>query len=332
MFDWSLGLPQIGKVPDKEGRYSDLPQFRGTENKLEGGCHDDLADSLPYHLFDKLKVVGIEDDESEFIPLDLLEKFPNLEKPELINGSYKELFSNEVQVEKHAGKLAQIKYLKLWGLNDLKHFWLWEKKSRLNMIFQNLEILDISVCQNLTNLMPSSASFRCLTKLSVGSCKQLKNLVTCLAAKNLVQRVRMTVGECNIMTEVVVASEGDAANAEIVFPKLEHLDLYHLQSLTTFCSANYSFKFPSLRYLSVNDCPKMRIFSGRVLSTPRLKEVWHNFQRCWNGDLNSTIQQSYYKTVRIHQQKPSFFNIYISAGHFFFCFQLMFIYFQLNLN
>ncbi|KDO40607.1 hypothetical protein CISIN_1g045852mg, partial [Citrus sinensis] len=161
-------------------------------------------------------------------------------------------------------------------LNKLEHLWLWEQNSKLNTVFQNLETLSAHFCLNLTNLMPSSASFRCLTKLRVWACEHLINLVASSAAKNLVQLVHVSVSECSKITELVVASEGDAANDEIIFPKLGYLELHRLQSLTTFCSANYTFKFPSLCDLSVSACPKMKIFCGGVFSAPRLKEVCLN--------------------------------------------------------
>lgn len=136
------------------------------------------------HRLNKLKVLAIENDKSEVLAPDLLERFHNLVNLELADGSYKELFSNEGQVEKLVGKLARIKCLQLSRLNDLKHLWLWEENSKLSMIFQNLVTLDISFCRNLKNLLPSSASLRCLTKLSVWCCEQLINLVTSSAAKN----------------------------------------------------------------------------------------------------------------------------------------------------
>ncbi|KAH9728327.1 hypothetical protein KPL70_008994 [Citrus sinensis] len=249
---------------------------------------------FPDHLLNKLKVLAIENDKSEVLAPDLLERFHNLVNLELADGSYKELFSNEGQVEKLVGKLARIKCLQLSGLNDLKHLWLWEENSKLNMIFQNLETLDISFCRNLKNLLPSSASFRCLTKLSVWCCEQLINLVTSSAAKNLVQLVTMKVDGCSKITELVVAIEADEANEEIFFPKLESLDLNRLQSLTTFCSANYNFKFPSLCYLSVSACPKMKIFCRGVLSAPRLEKKSWGYT---GSDSNHVVNYEYWQII-----------------------------------
>ncbi|XP_052293099.1 probable disease resistance protein At4g27220 isoform X7 [Citrus sinensis] len=285
---------------------------------------------FPDHLLNKLEVLAIENDESEVLSPDLLERFHNLVSLQLERSSYKELFSNEGQVEKHVGKLAQIKHLKLRRLNDLKHLWLREQNSKLNTVFQNLETLSAHFCLNLTNLMPSSASFRCLKELRVCACEHLINLVASSAAKNLVQLVHVSVSECSKITELVVASEGDAANNEIIFPKLEYLNLHRLQSLTTFCSANYTFKFLSLWRLSVSACPKMKIFCGGVFSAPRLKEVWLNGQNFWDGDLNTTIQLSYYKTNAQSStddsgaNKPFCFYLHCSALALFnFCVALL---------
>ncbi|KAL5770789.1 hypothetical protein ACOSP7_014943 [Xanthoceras sorbifolium] len=96
------------------------------------------------------------------------------------------------------------------------------------------------------------------------------------------------------MTEVI-ANKEDIEEDEIVFNSLKSLTLTGLSSLTSFCSANYSFKFPSLKEFTVIYCHKMETFSSQVLSTPMLEKVhFQNWGPCtWEGDLNTTIQQIY---------------------------------------
>ncbi|KAJ4721542.1 NB-ARC domain-containing disease resistance protein [Melia azedarach] len=252
---------------------------------------------FPEHCLSKLKVLEVENDESESFPLILLGRFHNLEKLGLAWSSYKEIFSN-AQVEQHAGKLAKIKNLKLSRLHDLNQ--LWEQNSKTDSIFQNLEVLELSFCQNLTNLLPSSASFQHLRELQVWSCKKLVNLVTSTTAKSLVQLVKMTIYGCSGMTEVVVVAAAAAASEAdtIIFCKLNSLSLLNLESLASFCSGNCRFKFSSLEDLLVVHCPQMKIFSEGELSTPRVEVRYGkgaNEWR-WDGDLNTTIQQ-------LHQQK-----------------------------
>ncbi|GAY33003.1 hypothetical protein CUMW_283970 [Citrus unshiu] len=98
------------------------------------------------------------------------------------------------------------------------------------------------------------------------------------------------------MTEVVINNKDGVEKEEIVFRKLKTLELSDLDSLTSFCSANYTFKFPSLQALWVIGCPKLKIFTTGESSTPPRVNVWYRetagFQRRWaNNDLNTTIQQ-----------------------------------------
>ncbi|KAK9230139.1 hypothetical protein WN944_023106 [Citrus x changshan-huyou] len=98
------------------------------------------------------------------------------------------------------------------------------------------------------------------------------------------------------MREVVINDEDGAENfeEEIVFTKLKILSLYDLDSLTSFCSANYTFKFPSLEDLSIIGCPKMKIFTKGELNVPLRVNFYYgervDQQRWANNDLNTIIQ------------------------------------------
>ncbi|KAH9752713.1 hypothetical protein KPL71_014810 [Citrus sinensis] len=106
----------------------------------------------------------------------------------------------------------------------------------------------------------------------------------------------MLVYGCRAMREVVINDEDGAANfeEEIVFTKLKILYLYDLDSLTSFCSANYTFKFPSLEDLSIIGCPKMKIFTKGELNAPLRVNFYYgerDDQQPWaNNDLNTIIQ------------------------------------------
>ncbi|PPD66170.1 hypothetical protein GOBAR_DD36950 [Gossypium barbadense] len=68
------------------------------------------------------------------------------------------------------------------------------------------------------------------------------------------------------------------------------------ESLTSFCPRYYSFEFPCLEELVVEDCPKLKIFSEGVLSTPQLQRIKQSSYRekwSWTSDLNTTIKQLY---------------------------------------
>ncbi|KAL5768390.1 hypothetical protein ACOSP7_014942 [Xanthoceras sorbifolium] len=245
-------------------------------------------------LFGKLKFLEVSNDESAVFPLCILQRFHNLEKLVLIDGSYEEIFSYG-EVDKHAGILAQIKSLHLHQLHELKH--IWKQDSKLDFILQNLEVLQVQSNDRLIDLVPSSASFHNLTILEVSSCYGLTNLVASSTARSLLRLVKMDVNLCVKMTELV-ANSGDATEDEIIFSDLKSLSLGHLVDLTSFCSGNFPFKFPSLEELTVNNCPNMKTFTSGVLSTARLQEFvldGEKIQQCGEVDLNTSIQQLHEK-------------------------------------
>ncbi|KDO48645.1 hypothetical protein CISIN_1g044424mg, partial [Citrus sinensis] len=166
------------------------------------------------------------------------------------------------------------------------------------------------------SIASSSISFRNLKELQAVGCKGLKHLVTSTTAKSLEGLISMKIFGCRAMTEVVVSDqEEDGApnlelKQEVVFSKLKRLDLCDLDSLTSFCPANYAFKFPSLQDLSVIGCPKLKIFTTGTeeLRTPPRVNVWYgerDDQLRWaSNDLNTTIQQLHLEKVQITVTKP----------------------------
>lgn len=250
---------------------------------------------LPKRLFRNLKILEVVNDKAENFPICFLHRFNNLETLELRCSSYNEIFSYK-EAEKHAGTL-QIKCLKLWELSDLMH--LWKQDCKLDSVVENLEILEVWWCDNLVNLVPSSASFGDLTTLEVWYCKCLKHLLSSSTAKSLVHLMKLRIDECKLMTEII-SNEGNVAEDEIAFSKLKWLSLEKLESLTSFHSGKHTFEFPALEDLFVIECRNMKIFSLRYVNAPRLREVRQNWglgKGCWEGDLNATIHELHKKKV-----------------------------------
>ncbi|KAL9448029.1 hypothetical protein AB3S75_015493 [Citrus x aurantiifolia] len=126
----------------------------------------------------------------------------------------------------------------------------------------------------------------------------------------------MLVYGCRAMREVVINDEDGAANfeEEIVFTKLKILYLYDLDSLTSFCSANYTFKFPSLEDLSIIGCPKMKIFTEGELNAPLRVNFYYgerDDQQPWaNNDLNTIIQHLH--AEKLLEGSSSYSTMYMS--------------------
>ncbi|KAH8490860.1 hypothetical protein H0E87_023118 [Populus deltoides] len=191
-----------------------------------------------------------------------------MEKLLVTHGYFKELFPCRL-VDEEEHTLARILHLKLFNLPDLEK--IWNQDLQVDQLLQNLETLEVRSCDSLINLAPSASSFGNLTALHVWDCEALKYLVTSSTARSLVQLSAMSIKECKMVTEIV-ASKGDEAGNEIIFWKLESLKLDCLASLTSFCSINFTFKFPSLTEVIVTNCPKMKTFSPGI-STPKLQKI-----------------------------------------------------------
>ncbi|KAK2636990.1 hypothetical protein Ddye_031782 [Dipteronia dyeriana] len=103
----------------------------------------------------------------------------------------------------------------------------------------------------------------------------------------------MRIGFCAMMTKVVADDEGPITEDEIInFSKLKSLQLKYLSRLTSFCSWNYTFNFPSLETLSVENCPKMKVFASGVVLTPMLRAIQLDSKGYYfEGDVNTTMQQ-----------------------------------------
>lgn len=63
--------------------------------------------------------------------------------------------SNDGHLDQHVGKLAQIKYLRLFRLNSLNQ--LWKQDSKMDSIFQSVENVVLNNCDNLLILLLSSS-------------------------------------------------------------------------------------------------------------------------------------------------------------------------------
>ncbi|MBA0742225.1 hypothetical protein Gogos_015303 [Gossypium gossypioides] len=103
-------------------------------------------------------------------------------------------------------------------------------------------------------------------------CKEMVELITSSKAQCLEQLVTLKIGGYEMVREVIFATD-EATYHETNLKELKCLELYDLQNLKSFCSGNYTLKFPALDDVTVIDCPAMENFCNGALSTPKLHEV-----------------------------------------------------------
>ncbi|XP_022747136.1 probable disease resistance protein At4g27220 isoform X1 [Durio zibethinus] len=269
--------------------------------------------------FCKLKVLGLVrfPQQLAIFPSYLFQllSLPNLESLQIAGCYFEELVFQSEGVggeEKPASAsmvLSRLTELWLSNLHELMH--LWKEKEG----FQNLRILRVGWCPILrSNLVPSSVCFQNLMTLEVYKCDGIIKLVTHSTAKSLVQLREMRIIGCRKIEEIIEGSDGnrDEVKDEIIFPKLNLLELIGLSNLESFCSsANHTFVFPSLATVFVQDCPKIKTFAQGGLNAPMLHKVrpdrWADEREdwIWEGSLNSTIQKLFKEWNPVEEMQNS---------------------------
>nr|KYP54340.1 Disease resistance protein RPS2 [Cajanus cajan] len=169
------------------------------------------------------------------IPSGILPCLKNLRELEVrYSDKVKGIFEvNDIEIMDTA---SQLKILTLEGLSELTH--VWEKNSPGVPIFQNLQQIVVSDCENLQTLIPASL------------------------ARNLKELEKLEIEFCDKLQEIVEKEEGIATNVteKFVFPHLKMLLLYDLPQLTYFCPQTFSLECPALNNLSVLYCNKLELF------------------------------------------------------------------------
>ncbi|XP_050274703.1 uncharacterized protein LOC126717238 isoform X11 [Quercus robur] len=259
----------------------------GGDYKMKEIQHDQLFEQCLY----KLKFLHVIGHVAVSDWITFLKRLHSVEKLFVSSSSLEEIFPYKelFDMENHATILEQLQELELSKRPMLTH--LWKEDTQPSPIFHNLKNLKVFLCGELKILVSSSISFNNLTNLKIWKCHGLINLVTSSTAKSLVQLKKMSVSECERITEVVLGEGGEASEV-ITFTQLTFLKLDCLPNLSSFCSGSYSFEFPSLEEVIVRQCPEMKTFFLEALGTSKLEGVQatQEDEFHWKANLNTTIR------------------------------------------
>ncbi|XP_062083056.1 disease resistance protein At4g27190-like [Humulus lupulus] len=109
-----------------------------------------------------------------------------------------------------------------------------------------------------------------LKELSVTGCNNLKYLLSSAMTRCLVQLKKLRVSQCKMIEEVIVTEESAGSKGiileNLLLPKLESLELWHLPNVIQFCEGD-CIECPSLSTLDISDCPKLKVFVSNSIAT-----------------------------------------------------------------
>ncbi|KAH1240880.1 Disease resistance protein [Glycine max] len=197
-----------------------------------------------------------------------LQRVPNIEKLEVCDGSFKEIFCFDSLNVDEDGLVSQLKVICPDSLPELVS--IGPENSGIVPFLRNLETLQVISCLSSINLVPCTVSFSNLTYLKVKSCKSLLYLFTSSTARSLGQLKTMEIGWCDSIEEIVSSTEeGDESDEnEIIFQQLNCLKLEVLRKLRRFYKGSLSF--PSLEEFTVLYCERMESLCAGTIKTDKL--------------------------------------------------------------
>ncbi|XP_027905978.1 uncharacterized protein LOC114165592 [Vigna unguiculata] len=305
------GLPNF-----KYFYYSSLYLESHTENKVgsekllkclslgETGVNMILRGEFQPNLLDNIKALTL-CLSSDLFGYRILERFPNIEKLVVCDGSFKEMFC----CESPNNVLHQLKVLRLESLKVLVSIGL--ENSWTDSFVRNLETFEVISCESLENLVACTVCFSNLICLKVEGCHSLSYLLTSSTAKSLGQLKRMEIKNCDSIEEIVCKEESD--EDEIIFAKLSCLNLELLFKLKSFYRGSLSF--PSLEELSVTYCREMRTFCVGSVDAGKLSQVKFKYEEVipLETDLNSIMWKKYLREISrldLNSSKPELREIW----------------------
>ena len=186
-------------------------------------------------------------------PPNMLRRLQNLEDLQITNcNSVEEVFEvRQANVDERYEKgSTQLRVLKLFNLPKLKHVWTSDLEAILT--FQNLRQVEVSKCETLKSLFPTSV------------------------AKSLEQLESLLIHDCGLMEEIVALEEGLETMTKFVFPRITFLSLKSLPELKCFYPGKHTSKWPSLKSLTISKCDKVKIVASNELSLPNTNELGHH--------------------------------------------------------
>ncbi|KAK9993147.1 hypothetical protein SO802_022850 [Lithocarpus litseifolius] len=234
--------------PNTDGLGHDVP-IRQPFFQIEKHNYQLVPDS-----FCKLKKLGIASCKNlmNIFPPNVLRRLQNLENLEIRDcNSVEEVFDIRGEnIDEICDTISnKLKVLTLFNLPKLKHVWSLNLQAILT--FQNLHNIEVSDCKSLKSLFPISV------------------------AKSLEQLQRLEIRNCGL-EEIVAMEEGLEIVTKFVFPRLHRLYLVSLPKLKCFYPEKHTSEWPSLEYLYISKCDKIKIFASNELSFSDTNELGHH--------------------------------------------------------
>jgi hypothetical protein len=237
------------------------------------------------------------------LPLEILQKVPNLQDLLLGGINSLEIFLTKNTNSREHEILGQLKILTLHEVYEIQYINL--EDSWLNTVIEKLQELKVAYCPDLKSLFqsPCAVSFSCLKELHINNCHGLRYLFTCSIAKVLTTLEKVTVEESQSITEIVAKEQDGTTSQAVKFERLYYIHLDGLSSLECFYSGNETLQLPYLSHVDIWKCPNVEVFSRGEINANLFKGIHassdSNDRLIFHNDLNDSVKRVFLLQVRI---------------------------------
>ncbi|TQD96454.1 hypothetical protein C1H46_017949 [Malus baccata] len=177
-----------------------------------------------------------------------------------------------------------------------------------NEDFQQLKHLHVRNNAQLTHIITEEVVLPSLTSLVVHCCDHLTFVLSSSMARNLVQLKKLEIIQCESIEEIVSTKEYGEEQTNIMFCKLQHLELRNLPKLSRFCSASCNVQFLSLESLKLWECGELKgFFFDPKLETEELYFLFDDKVGFPKLEILSICQLSILTTIWHNQLDPDSF-------------------------
>jgi hypothetical protein len=245
----------------------------------------------------------VEKNEKPTLPLEILEKAPNLEHLWLGVINSPEIFLTKNTNGREHRILGELEKLTLNTVSKLQYINL--EESWLNTVIEKVCKLTVMNCPDLEKLFhsPCAVSFSYMKELYVSKCDGLRYLFTCSVAKVLTTLEKITLDKCQSIIEIVAKEQDGTTSQGVKFQRLCYIHLNSLSSLECFYSDNGSLQLPSLTEVYIWKCPKLKVFSSGEINAKSFRGVQTSADSdvplVLHNDLNASVKRVFLLQVRI---------------------------------
>ncbi|CAI9270374.1 unnamed protein product [Lactuca saligna] len=162
---------------------------------------------------------------------------------------------------------------------------------------QKLQVLTVSDCKGMKEVFETQCNNKSgagdegiprvnnniimlpnLKILKIRDCGGLKHIFTLSALESLRQLEEIRISFCYGVKVIVKKEEEDASSSSsskkvVVFPHLKSIKLINLPELEGFFLGKNEFRWPSLDYVKIDNCPQMLVFAAGGSMAPQLKYI-----------------------------------------------------------